>query len=386
MIELFDGLAHFGILAAKTPEEQRYLYYSHSKFPKKASRVNYLEEGDKLFYSESIGTIHFNQKLYIRHTNKRGFTFDKSTGKLNMWFKGDINQLLHLNKLFIALGHEWVINEKIMELKPTKTQVQNILNGRITNPTEFCRKFLSGNRIKHLSPEVLRKQIKKSSNPSINKHHLLRAAAIYKDLNHYYERADSNPEDIFSPMSTIISDMEQQAMLLGEKIDARWSDLRMKEVHTEWTRRIMEIEEKSIDEKIYVENIPELPPYYRILATRKTLFREGMEMHHCIFTNYEYNVSNGDYLAIAYKDASTRATIGIRLKLGISWSGESTLVPKIDQAYGPRNKSLSPEIIEQFEQDLIRNKEVSNWLSTYFQSRRDKGAKAPVEEVLDFDL
>lgn len=128
----------------------------------------------------------------------------------------------------------------------------------------------------------------------------------------------------------LLADTLQNAVILNEKIDFNWS---MKRLNAEHHRMVQEINkfdvESKSDKPLYEETIEE--DDIRLLNSEKDVFLEGINMHHCVYTNYFKRISNGLYLAFHMK-APEDCTIGV----SVNDLGE----PLFNQAYGFRNTPI----------------------------------------------
>ena len=107
------------------------------------------------------------------------------------------------------------------------------------------------------------------------------------------------------------------------------------------------IREEQVD--IYGE-CPQFDYPCKLLSTEREVFTEGMEMHHCIYTNYWHQIKEHKYLAFSF-EAAERFTLGLKLTNN-GW--------EFDQAYCKYDKQVnegSKVLIEQFLADpVVKNK------------------------------
>jgi len=128
--------------------------------------------------------------------------------------------------------------------------------------------------------------------------------------------------------------MLQQAYILNEKINFKWSDKKLNEVHTNWTYKIMQFEINEIgDFELNYNDKLEIPFNGKLLSKQRDVYMEGAVMKHCIYTNYWERIKKQNYFVISVKEVAN-FTVGIR-KLGDEFI--------IDQVYGIRNSPVDQE-------------------------------------------
>lgn len=314
-------------LLDKPVEYQRFVFFQDKiKNNYCPRRIVYVEKDGVFHYSDTMYEVKFGQKLYLKSKSVKGFTFDPKKGKIRVWFNGSILNF-NLTDLFRHLKLEWVINERIDKFI-TKTLLEKILSGKITNPHEACIQIIKSNRLK-CSPELLRKKIKEGWEKS----YILLGAYLSKDLNHFLQRdkADNHGTSYY-----IFQDLFKQAKALNRKIDFNWSPNRIKEVHEEWTKELMEIELSFMEDKKIEYNISmKLPSEFELLDTQKRIFQEGKIMRHCVYTNYLNSILNKEYMVyhVDYK--------GEPVTVGLSVNRKNEV--KIHQMFSVGNKAPSLE-------------------------------------------
>jgi hypothetical protein len=212
-----------------------------------------------------------------------------------------------------------------------KTMLQNMIKGKITNPRDYVKAYLKTSPYKNLdlSPELFYKTFMENefNSPKGFKKYILYATNPNEGLEHVAKqrttRYNGELEDLFS-----------QAEMLDRKVNLKWSETRMKEVHDEWTRELMGMAIKSIQPVDY--NYPEIetPEGISLIKSNIELFEEGTTMKHCVYTNYERSVRNKTYYVFRYDREGVRATVGVKMH---------EYYPVIDQMYGPRNTQIDQE-------------------------------------------
>ena len=110
---------------------------------------------------------------------------------------------------------------------------------------------------------------------------------------------------------------------------------------------------EDLEKKEQVDIYGECPQFdypCKLLSTEREVFTEGMEMHHCVYTNYWHRIKEHKYLAFSF-EAAERFTPGLKLTDN-GW--------ELDQAYCKYDKQInenSKVLIEQFLADpVVKNK------------------------------
>lgn len=301
-----------------------------------------IKDDGSVHYAYNSYKIKRSKDGYYRQSSKRqGFTLSDK-GKLHIWFGGTVHNLPHLCDVLKHLGKEWFPGEFNNIL--TKGMLEKVLNGKITNPLDYVKAYTKAVRVS-CSPRILMDAV---INHRLNGSQLYHAAQVAKDVNHYIEAYVNRNYDVFSENRFHhYADLERQAMILGEKIDYKWSSKRMQEQHNLWTKRIMEMELDHIDDEP-VEKIQPLqalmPPGFTLLDTQKKVFTEGKIMGHCVYTNYWPSIKSGYYAAVHVDLLEQSATLGLDL---------SSEKMQFNQMYGKYNQPVSAEL-KNYVQDWLK--------------------------------
>lgn len=116
---------------------------------------------------------------------------------------------------------------------------------------------------------------------------------IEGDLDAIDERFCNNRE---------LRDLYYQARALNKKIKISWSDRKIHDVHMKWTEEISKIKYRNCtDDKIW-ENCIELPENITLLNSERQIANEGLNMHHCIYSNYYGLLKNKTHIAFHVND------------------------------------------------------------------------------------
>jgi hypothetical protein len=280
-------------------------YYSHVLFKMKKSKNGY----------------------YRQNTQKHGFTLEK--GKLSIWYGKNIFEVPGIWKVFEHMNLNW-LNTKLMPYV-TKGIAEKLLNGKITNNMELVKAYIKVMRL-NCSGKLLYSTIEAGN---YNKQVLLLMMSVAKDQNHFLEYCLSvDPE---KQTNYLLMDFVKQAQILDRKIDYTWSTKRMHDEHQQWTREIMEVEVRDMED-VVAENTLNFTEFTRLgftlLTTKKEVFAEGKTMNHCLYTNYWSSIKNGNYLAYHIDFFGEKATLGCYISDGISFN----------QCYGYSNQSVSGDL------------------------------------------
>lgn len=327
-----EGLAKMEEYKAMSPDIQRYLFYRNEIHGFMTS--NRKETDTHIYWCNSNRVPRFeNNRLFYLNSNKAGITFDKEKKTISIWFGCSIQTLqstVILNDVIRFFKLDW-FNHMSHSLKTllNKTMLQNMIKGKLTNPRDYVKAYLKTSPYKNLdlSPELFYKTFMENNHnsPKGLKKYILYVTNPNEGLEHVAKQNSTmyngQLEDLFS-----------QAEMLDRKVNLKWSETRMKEVHAEWTRELMGMAIKSIEPVDY--NYPEIetPEGISLIRTNLELFEEGTVMHHCVYTNYEREVRNKNYYVFRYDREGVRATAGVRV-IGPG-------VIRLDQMYAIRNTSV----------------------------------------------
>lgn len=132
-----------------------------------------------------------------------------------------------------------------------------------------------------------------------------------------------------------LCDLYSQAIKLNRKIKMSWSDRKIHDIHMKWTEEIHKLKCRNCSTKSIWENIPELPENVELLNSERRIADEGINMHHCIYTNYNDILTNHKAIAFhvkGYNPYTVMFTVNIY--------GDSV---SFSQAYHAWNKPLTNE-------------------------------------------
>ena len=112
----------------------------------------------------------------------------------------------------------------------------------------------------------------------------------------------------------LFADAVKQAVILGRKVNPRWSERRLMAEHDKMTNILMlaQMQEKS-DDAIYggEEAASVEEDGVHLLNTEAQVFKEGHLQGHCLYTNYFKRIQAHDYLPFHISSCQEEATFGV---------------------------------------------------------------------------
>lgn len=338
----------FMTLKHEPEAKQRFMWFS-KRVEKEYKEVSLTNNDEYIVYADVTSKVGFNKKLYLKPCRQKGFSFNKQTKELKLWFGTNLTALDKLKQVLNMLKLEWVTESNLTGYL-TKGLLQKILVGKITNPLDACKYIITYNRFqKTTSPKFLMKWIISNRN---DKRVLMSAKYVAKDVNHFLNPAETSIGRLMYAQENLLFDCFRQASILEEKIDFKWSLSRLKQEHTDWTARIMEMEVGMFEDiQLPIDKLPKLPPEFEIITSRKRLLNEGTVMKHCIYTNYAEEWEAGEYLVLHCIYNGEEVTIGM-VKRGDAKKAKQLTV--IDQCYLRENNDPSPSTLGFIEKELKR--------------------------------
>lgn len=319
---------NFHAAQLKSEQEQRFLWFT-GKIEKTTSECYIKEDDTWIVFADMVYKTMFGKKLFALPKRQQGFSYNKTTKDFKLWFGTILPTLTRIKEFFPLYKKEWVVNANLTPFL-TKGLMEKIVKDEITNPTDACRYIIKMNRLgKTTSVKFLMSWIKAGN----SKYDLMRAKFCAKDLNHFL-----NPSDNKLGYSGIIEDCFEQSAILQEKIDFKWSQNRLLETHTQWTKQIMAMEISFVGSiELNYKNLPVFPDEVEVIRTQKRLFEEGYTMKHCIYTNYLTQWKKGEYLVLHFK-GDDPITAGVCLN-----EDEKA---EVDQLYHKSNKPLNVKEVQ----------------------------------------
>jgi len=153
---------------------------------------------------------------------------------------------------------------------------------------------------------------------------------------------------------TLLKDLLDSAVKLGEVVDFTWSSRRMNEEHKRQTETLMakEINKKEVIPIYDLSKIDLNTDNIRVLNTEKAVFSEGTMMHHCLYTNYFKQMQQHKHIAfhMTYPEDCTFSCVK-------TYSGH-IIMDQIYRAYDQHVKQETREYalsyIERFKDSLLQ--------------------------------
>lgn len=292
--------AEFDELFTLSPELFRLRYYGGRISKEYTETVLYADE-EKICFSTNKHTLYISTtgKPFTKRKTLSGLTYDKKTKKAKFWF-GKTHSLSERElsglKTHLGIDTEWLNDlsyHGIHTILSNPTIIGKIISGKITSCREMIKQYVKTSaRGLNISPEVVYKYLKN------------REWGTNLKLLFSHAKVCVHPDDVFSDKCRIeedytIKDMLNQAKRLGKKLDLKWSEKRMKQVHAEWTREIMGIELKYLEERT-VRMIGELKllPGFELVVNQKRCFEIGSIEKHCVYTNFWSRIAKKDLYII----------------------------------------------------------------------------------------
>jgi len=226
--------------------------------------------------------------------------------------------------------------------------LRDILYGKITNPHDIIMAYGKKLGIKHLNNEVFKLSSRLNFSSTVILA-VINPAQLKTCFEPLYQRIDDDYQ-----YQRMFRDMLEQAYALEEHINLMWSDKRLDEEHTDWSRRLMKlsISSKSAEPVWSQDIVDDLAAFGLLLRnTEQEVFEEGSVMHHCVYTNYWRDIKTKEYLALTVNLPGGPATIGMRLGNGVLSSYNDRSTYGFDQCYHKFNGRLSA-----VEDEIVRGK------------------------------
>ena len=179
-------------------------------------------------------------------------------------------------------------------------------------------------------------------------------------------------------LRVLYQDVFKSAIMLGEKINPKWSIKRLQEEHKRQIKEITlaEIEMKE-DIDLYEGHKYPYNQYITMLRTERDIFMETSEMHHCLHSNYWSRIKDYRYMAFSVNYEGERATIGVV----VDEYGQLHL----EQIQGPYNRRVSPTLLAICETYFEEYKSVFTDIIKCKHKRRFKPIRVEEPQYVEFD-
>ena len=348
----------------KSIEVQRYLVYQQKL--NHAFVLQKKETDTHLYISNCEYKPMFNKKMILIRKPMTGLTYDKAKKTVKLWFgKKPKDTAVCVGHLLKHFNIEWYNTLYAGAFYETLTQslLQRIIRGVITNPRDYAKAILKGHknlRETGLSAESLFKYL--CSSVSLGVQTFLFYCPAFKNPNQLVDLITG------SKLNWRVADMVKQARILDKKIDLNWSEKRLDNEHTEWTRLIMQYEIDSVEEIDFEYPDLDMPEGLEFIKTNREVFEEGTIMKHCLYTNYATRIKNKTYFAFRYDKGGVRATLGV----------DNYGKPLFSQMFSYRNTEVAQEVKDEMKAWLEED-HVIDW----FKNISSKLGVKQEEEVLN---
>ena len=326
------------ILAIENPIAKR---IAARRNPTPGIEISICVKGAKTHFSSRTVSLAIGSagQVYVKGDTTCGFTYDGKT--LKYWFGKNPFQYLSqddISTLMKHLGLDWIQSKDFNSMYyHYKSVVLKILKGKITNFEDLYKAIMKIMRIKNCSPKLFETVLNVRTRFQISQ--LVSVTENHGEQFIAYMKPDKDLQ--------ILEDTIQQAKLLGEKIDLRWSNKRINEVHNDFTRMIMFYEADTIKNVDFT--IPEVEYIakernFEYISNNRRLFEEGMIQKHCVFTNYSHMCIDKRYLVFNID--------GYTLGVNVYYFTDQSSVVKtfsFNQLYGKFNAPAPIEISQKAE-------------------------------------
>lgn len=411
-------------LKSLSPELQRFIFYELKnnsvinrisppiveKYQKLADKTSYqrmIVDDEKICMCKIWYEMYFNNKIYFKSLCDEGFTFNKKTGKIKFWYGSTIKKCTLLVKSFLKeINCDWFFSmSPFFQDMITKTLLEDILKGKITNPELYIKKFMKtslkysfhyklitnffkvsalyfrksenvkidgeikiadGDKdiddvdeffpepfdatiIQEPSTDLKTMFVGYKENYNFKKIKLLYNIKEYTiDPNYSLYRLMNNSLSV--EYVNTLKDVFDQCKLTGTKINLKWSYKRLQEEHLLLSKKISALQFTGAEKDI-VPYFGSPSKYegieYKLLDNNLSVFQEGSEMQHCIYSNYWSRTQAKTYFvfSITYPE---RCTLGVSLNQ-IMREGSSMndfITFRLDQVYCKKNYPVSKETRE----------------------------------------
>lgn len=345
-------------------EQQRFAFFSGKMYA--FTEISRKETDTHVYWVQNAATPRWNDKsgMYLKNTAAHGVSYDKTTKKFKWWYG---KQMTHTGSIILKdvcdyFKADW-FNEVPTNLKTstTNSSLEKVLKGKITNPRDLIKCIIKTNprmRNLNISTELIWQWLNTGHSHRIQT--LSDMMSVAKDCNHLLEYI-IDPKNNY--MHHELLDVVKQAQMLNRKIDFKWSPNRLRDVHGEWTKEIMDMEQEYVEqlEYNYVNNLPH-NGCLELITNSKELYVEGRLMSHCVYTNYSDSVSSKTYFVFKFRDRDTRATLGVSK----SWEGDKF---NLHQMYAKFNKTVD-QCHHDYIKEWLDKPEVQQWFRDNYKTNQ----------------
>jgi hypothetical protein len=300
----------------------------------------------------------FREKWTIKVLGDR--IFWKKLESQSLTFKGG-RFYGHLDSLFMRILCEvfhidWISQWCFSLIGSNKTLFKAILQGKITNPEDLCKKYsklyfkgaYSYKNLKECALKVMSFSLWTlyyyCTNPNEGLRYLLdlRAKDEFNASFRWFE-------DYSTIQESDIRDFLYYCEILGDtKWNPKWSKNRLITEHQKQIERVQLLEIQGKSNELIAPSFSK--DGLSLITDERTCYEEGLYMHNCVHTCYWHRIQDGIYL-IAKGDVK-----GDHINLGITIDE----TPRLDQVHTIRNGEVSDDVREFCINWIEANKEALN--------------------------
>lgn len=337
----------------------------------------FIHDDDKICVCSFKYQCIFNKKIVFLSKWQTGLTYNKKTKKVSFWGGNTPKGCFGLiGAMLNELKMEWFNSLPIyFRENVTKTLLENILSGKITNHEDYIKKYMKTSLKYSFHYKLIKKwfesdgfYLKRCEDFIIPKgESVLNKSFLDENIENFtfvngsynfdrimlmYNIKDYTIEPNYSMQKILNGDISKnyletlidvfkQCRLLGEKINLHWSYNRLQEEHLKFTRKIASIRyvNADLEDVVFFGEISKPDTIEcELIKNEKMAFEEGEEMHNCVYTNYWSSIKEKRYFIF-------RVTKPERCTLGISghYTNNDDLKFQINQVYSKRNRIVKPE-------------------------------------------
>lgn len=382
-----DGFTEF---LNQSEEIKRYNYITKG-YRHKGNVIVANDDDETLKFTSINKCLYYvHNRFFIKSDIYYSFTLYKKTKTAKVWCGFDAIKLrAEFNEIFKYLNITWIneIDVSVINKCLTKTLFCDIISGKITNQSQFFKKYMSISlkipKKEKASWKLMKESLTKCSSLCIRNDISLVVNNV-KNINLGLKKfndlfiEDKNCLFHCKKEYPLFMDALKDAEILGVKINPKWSDKRLRNEHTLMTQKINKflIDEKS-EKAIPFIGDDILLSYpndtVKILDSESSVFQEALNMHHCLYTSYWTLICGKGYFAFSAKYPE-RCTIGVHR----NWNGEFV----IDQICGNYDKKVSNETYEYFNR-WVKSENMQNFFKiNYLKIKTDNDDQTEITDVM----
>lgn len=276
----------------------------------------------------------FDKRIFAKREWTSVVRFD---GRKVIVRKGGIHSGEFLDFFLAYFGVECLsqqLPDRVLErILYSKTVLKAIFTQKITNPRDAVRLYMNTSwKLKDISYDLVLRGFSACIDWDVAKN-------FVTSIEDYVDFVQS--KSYISPEARIFHDLIRDAQCLDFRVNPKWSKKRMEQEHNRCHEKLMLLMDSALSDKPVREGIDTVidgPVRGIILNSERETYREGSQMHHCIYTHYfEYMLSR-NYIGLSFQYPE-RCTVGLVYK-------ESEKKFVLDQIHTIRNGSVQGDTRE----------------------------------------